>query len=379
VGAQIALSLVLLTNAGLLVRTLQAIRSIDSGMRAQDVFVAYPAPGPEGYGRTDNDSYYPQVVGRLEAIPGVRRVSVSLFKPAGGGTGGGERASSTRSAPDGPSAASLFIAVSPAFFDTLDVPLRSGRDFAWGDNSRAARVAVVSETLARHLFPNGAIGEHLRIGVAPAHQNLEVVGIVADAHLYDLKDPNLSAVYVPALQEPDPNGKCFVIRARGVSLADLNRAVEPLGLERVGSVQALAAITDRALLQERLTAAVSAFFGGVALLLAAIGLYGLLSYGVQQRQKEIGIRMALGAEPQRILTAFVREALVVALGGVAAGLTAALFSVRLVKSLLFGITPTDPTALAAAILSLVAIAIIGALLPAARAARVDPVTALRAE
>ena len=379
VGAQIALSLVLLTNAGLLVRSLQQIRSVDSGIRARNVFVAYPASGPGGYGSTDNDSYYPQVVGRLEAIPGVRRVAVSLSKPAGGGIGGGERAANARAAPDGPTTASLFSAVSPAFFDALDVPLRSGRDFTWRDNSRTSRVAIVSESLARRLFPNGAIGEHVRIGVAPAHQSLEVVGVAADAHLYDVKDPNLSAVYVPALQEPDPNGKCFVIRANGVSLADLNRAIEPLGREHVGSVQALAAITDGVLLRERLTAAVAAFFGGLALLLAAVGLYGLLSYGVTQRQKEIGIRMALGAEPRRILSAFVGEALAIALSGVAAGLAAALFSVRLVKSLLFGVTPTDPTALASAIVSLIAIAVVGALLPAARAARVDPVTALRAE
>jgi putative ABC transport system permease protein len=276
--------------------------------------------------------------------------------------------------------ASLFTAVSPAFFDTLGVALRTGRDFSWGDNSHANRVAIVSETLARRLFPNGnAIGQHVRIGVVPRRQNLEIIGVVSDARIYNLKDPNVAALYAPALQESDASYKCFVIRANGVSLADLNRAVDSLGREHIGSMRSIEYITNEVLLQERLTAGLAAFFGGLALLLAGIGLYGLMAYGVAQRRREIGIRVALGAEPRRVMADVVRDGVAVALGGVAIGFAAALASVQLVKSLLFGVTPHDPVTLLLAPALLIAIAIAASMLPAARAARVDPMVALRTE
>jgi predicted permease len=381
VVVQIALSLVLLINAGLLVRTLQQIRAVDSGMRADDVLVAYPGELPGGYTGINNDAYYPQVVERLQSVPGVSRVAVSTSKPAGGGgLGEGERVSSVNAPADATGIASLFTAVSPAFFDTLGVALRTGRDFSWGDNSHANRVAIVSETLARRLFPNGsAIGQHVRIGVVPRRQNLEIVGVVSDARIYNLKDPNAAALYAPALQEPDASYKCFVIRANGVSLADLNRAVDSLGREHIGSMRSIEYITNEVLLQERLTAGLAAFFGGLALLLAGIGLYGLMAYGVAQRRREIGIRVALGAEPRRVMADVVRDSVAVALGGVAIGFVAALATVQLVKSLLFGVTPHDPVTLFVAPASLIAIAIAASMLPAARAARVDPMVALRAE
>jgi predicted permease len=383
VGAQIALSLVLLTNAGLLVRTLQQIRAIDSGMRSDDVMVAYPGPRPGGYRGVDNDSYYPRVLERIAAMPGISRAAISLLKPAGGGNGGGERVSRIASASDGAAGggSSLFGSVSPGFFETIGVALRSGRDFSWADNSRGRRVAIVSETLARQMFPAGdGIGQHVRIGVLPRRQDVEVIGIVADAHMYDLKDPNLAAVYVPALQEPESvNFKCFVIRGQRVSLSALNGVLDAFGYERAGEAQTLAYITDRALLQERITAAIAAFFGGLALLLGAIGLYGMMSYDVTRRHREIGIRMALGANPAGVVRAILRDGCAVTLAGVAAGLAGALVSSRLVQSLLFGVTAYDPLTFLAAAAVLVTVAIAACLLPARRASRVDPLIALRAE
>jgi ABC-type antimicrobial peptide transport system permease subunit len=164
-----------------------------------------------------------------------------------------------------------------------------------------------------------------------------------------------------------------------VSRLDVKRSVESLGREEIGNSEALSYITGRTLLQERMTAALAGFFGTLALILAAIGLYGLMSYAVTARRREIGIRVALGAEPRRILAGVLGDGLAVTLAGVAAGFAGALVTVRLVKSLLFGITPYDPMTLAAAAVSLIVITVIACLFPAARAARVDPALALRSE
>ncbi|HEX3704233.1 MAG TPA: ABC transporter permease [Vicinamibacterales bacterium] len=382
VAAQVALSVVLVMSAGLLVRTLQQIRAVPSGMRADDVTVAYPSPRPGGYEGVDNDSYYPTVIGRLNAVAGVRGAAVSVTKPGGGGIGGGERVENAATPPEaGAGIGAVFAGVSPGFFDTVQIPLRSGRDFRWSDHSRAARVAIVSQTLARRLFPSGnALGQRVRVGVAPWRQSLEVVGVAADARIYDLKDSNLSAVYVAALQQPDSvNWKCFVIRGAGVSAESVRAAVDPLGAERIGRTEALTYIMDRVLLQERLTAMLAGFFGGLALLLAAIGLYGLMSYAVAQRRRDIGIRLALGAAPRRVTAEVLRDGLRITLTGVGVGFAAALASVQLVKSLLFGVTPYDPLTASIAPIALVIVATLACLLPALRASRVDPIVALRAD
>jgi predicted permease len=381
VAAQIALSLVLLTNSGLLVRTLFAIRGVDSGMRTDDVHVAFvSAKNGGGYRGVDNDLYYPQVLERLAAVPGISQASISLFKPAGGGGGIGEHVAKSAAPADATGPVSLLNAISPGFFATLGIPLKSGRDFGWRDNSRGAPVAIISETLARQMFPGGdALGQHLRVGVVPRRQDLEVIGVVADARVYDLKDPNLAIVYVAAMQEPDASYKCFVLRGPHVAIADLDRALDVFGYERVSQTQTLEHITESVLLQERMTATLAAFFGGLALLLGAIGLYGLMSYDVTHRAREIGIRLALGANPAQVLRTILRDGLTITAAGVIVGLAGAWASVRLVASLLFGLTPHDPITLIAAAVLLTAVAMIACILPARRAAATDPMTVMRAD
>jgi predicted permease len=381
VAVQVALSLVLIVNAGLLIRSLGQVRAVPLGMQSRNVIVAYPGPRPGGYRNVDNDSYYPAVVARLEAVPGVQRAAVSNFKPAGGGTGGGEPVSSVATPADAGGAVSMFMSISPGLFDALGMPIQAGRDFTWSDGSHSRRVAIVSATLARTLFPAGdAIGQRVRSGVLPRRQDLEIVGVVADAHLYDLKDPNLAALYTPSLQEPDiVDGKCFVVRGAGVSVAALQHAVDALGVERFSNVQPVDDIVDRVLLQDRVTAVVAGFFGALAMLLAAIGLYGLMSYEVSRRRREIGIRMALGAVPARVVRTVVGDGLAVAGAGAAAGLAASVITVRLVKALLFGIGAHDTLTMVAAPALLVTIAAIACVVPAARAARTEPMIALRAE
>ncbi len=382
VTAQVALSLVLVANAGLLVRSLALTRAIQTGVdRTDGVLVAYPGQAQRGaYDTVDNDSYYPDVLQRIAAVAGVRRVGVSLLKPA---TGGGF---SDLVAPvSDPSVLTRGVEstrspVSPGFFDVVGIPLVVGRDFDWSDRSTGRRVTILSQSLARRLFgDHEPIGQHVRVGLSPDRQDLEVVGVVADARLYNVKNDNVFAAYTPALQDPNASGKCFVIRGSGISYPELRRAVEGLGRERIGDIVTLRYITDRALLQERLTALLSGFFGALALLLAGIGVFGLMSYSVAQRRREIGIRLALGANPRRMVIDVVRDGLGVTLTGVAIGLIAAIATVQFARSLLSGLTPYDPVTLLAAPALLVATAVIACWLPAMRAARVDPMIALRVE
>jgi len=382
VVVQVGLSLVLLMNAGLLVRSLQELHAVDSGMRTDDVFVVYPSAKPGGYQGVDHDSYYPAVVQRLAAITGVRDVSVSLSKPAAGVSPVPEPVSRVVDAP-GASQEILAArtAVSPGFFNTLGMTVVTGRDFDWRDHSRSRRVAVISQSLAARVFGGQAVvGQRIRIGVTPETQDVEVVGIVGDARLYNLKDSNVAGAYVPALQTPDPAGKCFVIRGQGVSVAAIRQAVESLGVELIKSrVESLDFIVGRALLQERLLAACAAFFGALALLMAGVGLYGLTSYHVSERVREIGIRMALGADAGRVLAGVVGDGVRITVVGELIGGAAALAVAQLLRALLFGVATYDMVTMITAPALLLAISIVACLGPASRAARVDPLLTLRAE
>lgn len=379
VAAQVGVSLMLLVHGGLLVRSLQKVRAVSSGMEVRDVVVAYPGPRPGGYHSVDNDTYLRSLVSRLEQIPGVQRVAIANFKPAGGGIGGGELVSQTESATGAEGVRATFMSVSPQMFDVLRIPMREGRDFSWNDRARSRRVAVVSQTLAERLF-NGApaLGRHVRVGLDPRRQDIEIVGIVSDAHIYDLKDPNLASIYVAALQEPDlVDGKCLVIRGPGVSLQSLAAAVSPFGYEDVSSVESLEHIIDRVLLQDRLVAMFATFFGAIALLLAAVGVCGLMSFEVNQRLRELAIRAALGAERHDLVRQVVGDGIGVTAVGLIAGVLLALSSVGVLRSLIFGVTPYDVTTMVAALATLTGVAILACVPPALRASNADPTSILR--
>ena len=257
----------------------------------------------------------------------------------------------------------------------------AGRDFDWRDHSHSRRVAVISQSVADRVYGGrAALGQRVRIGTTADSQDVEVVGIVADARLYDLKDSNVAAAYVPALQTADPAWKCYVLKGQGVSMAAVQQAVESLGVELINSpVESLSFIVDRALLRERLVAAFAAFFGALALLMAGVGLYGLTSYHVSERRREIGIRMALGADARRVMGGVVGEAIQITAVGVLVGGAAALATAQLLRTLLFGVTAYDPVTMITAPSLLLMIALAACVEPAARAARVDPMLALRAE
>jgi len=381
VGTQLALSLVLLTTAGVLIRSLAELRALNTGIERSDkVFVAYPeAARPGAYSTVDNDSYYRDVLARIEELPGVKRAGVSLLKP-GSGAGFRDAVIPLGVTVDRAGVAATRSPVSPGFFEAIGLRIVKGRDFDWRDSSRGRGVTVLSESLARRLFGDAdPIGQRVRMGLAPSRDGLEVIGLVSDARVYDLKDPDLMAAYTAALQDPNSSLKCFVIRGDNLSSTGLHAAVEQLGLERVGNIVTLQYITDRSLLLERLTATISSFFGSLVVLLAGVGLFGLMSQAVTQRRKEIGIRMAVGANRRRVMWDVVRDALTVTLSGLAAGLLAALATVKAVETLLFGVRPEDPLTLSLAAGALIVTAIVACAQPALSASRVDPLIALRAD
>jgi hypothetical protein len=301
-----------------------------------------------------------------------------LLKPAAGG-GGGNTPVARQDTPED-AVVSDRTPVAPSFFRVLGIALRQGRDFSWADSSRSRPVAILSESLARRLFADAdPVGAHVRVGLDPARQDVEVIGVVGDTRLYDLKHPNVNAVYIPALQDADASYKCLVVRGSGFAYADLKRSVESLGQEILGRMDTLDHITNQALLEERLVAMLAGCFGALALLLAGIGLHGVMSYAVAARMREIGIRMALGAEPRRVVAKVVGDGVGITIAAAIVGLAAALALSRLMASLLFGVTTHDALSFFAAPALLVVVAIVACVVPAARAARIDPAIVLRFE
>jgi predicted permease len=278
-----------------------------------------------------------------------------------------------------------FNQVSVDYFKTLKLQLVAGRDFGVVDSPNSPRVAIVNETLARSLHETNPIGHRVVVEEVPdwPETAYEIVGVARDAKFEELREQPIPMVYLPSLQEPHPGaGRQFLIRSNlppaeitaavGRALTEINPALDV-------SFQGFKPMVEESLLRERLMATLSGFFGVLALLLASIGLYGILSYGVASRTNEIGIRMALGARSRDVLSLILREAVLLVVIGVAVGLPAVFLATRFASSLLFGLSPTDPLSLSLAGLLMLAVALIAGYLPARRATKVDPLVALRYE
>ncbi len=273
--------------------------------------------------------------------------------------------------------------VTPGYFHAIDAPVKAGRAFDDRDRDGAPQVAIVSEAFARHFFGNGsAIGKRLGFDTQSAGREMEIVGVAADIKRTDLWGKAPRVVYRPAAQVPDFL-ESIEIRTAGdpASLApQVKRTIAEVSPDLpVTAVEPLSARLDVVLRQERMLSRFPMVFGLLALVLAAIGLYGVLAYSVSQRTNEIGLRLALGAGRRQVLWMVLKQALAWVGLGAAAGIAATLAAGRLVASLLFGLDPHDPTTMVLASLALVAVSVAAAWWPARRAARLDPVTALRTE
>jgi predicted permease len=276
----------------------------------------------------------------------------------------------------------LMEMVSPRFFDTIRIPRIQGRDFTWQDDAHGAPVVIVNATLSHRLFPQGnAVGQRIRIGRDPVRQALEIVGVVGDAPVGNIREPDVPVAFRPIPQEPRFAGVPDInVRTSGNVKAvgeRLRETVASLGRHYLRSLSTLEEQVDQALLQERLVAWLSSFFAGLAVLLACIGVYALLTYAVARRTREIGVRMALGASRPSVVRLIVGEGLTLALLGVVLGVPAAVAAGRLIGALLYGLGPTDAVTLTSATAMFIIVAAIAGLLPAYRASTIDPMAALR--
>jgi predicted permease len=277
--------------------------------------------------------------------------------------------------------------VTPGYFRTFGIAMLEGRGFTDADNETAPRVAMFNEAAARFYFGGRSpLGAQVRFR-SPREKEptpYEVVGVVKNSRYLNLREPDTRMIYLPEAQKRDQfGGLTLAVRAEGKPaglIAAISNEVRGAGSDiLLTNIATLDEQVDRSLVQERLVATLSLFFGLLALLLACIGLYGVMSYDVARRTHEIGVRMALGASSRQVLQLVLRESLLWVALGVAAGMGAALATTRWVESLLFGLRPHDPLAIGLAAIVLLAVAAIAAYLPARRASRVDPMAALRCE
>lgn len=381
VSSQVAFSLVLLLGAGLLAKSFERLRSSDLGFQTDNVLEVSLYPKPSAYQDLDLNRYHSQLLERVSSIPGVLSAGYSNNSTVGGQEIGwqddvlpesGDPATTVRVRAYG-------TMVSPGFFRTLGIPLLGGRDFNQTDDQRHPRVAIVNSSLAARLFPNGdAIGKRIRI---VALRNIEIVGVAGNARIFDLRDRAAPAIFLSYLQTPPAWGGLIVhSKEPPERLArTLGHEIESLGREYPFWTGTIAEVMSQQLAKERVTAMLSGFFAFLAALLACVGLYGLMSYRVTHRTREIGIRVALGAQRVFVLWIVLREALALVLLGVAIGIPSALVAARLIASSLFGISASDLPTIAAASLLLLLVALLAGFLPAWRASGIDPAVALRTE
>jgi putative ABC transport system permease protein len=386
VAFQLALSMILLVGTGLFLRSFRNLTTLNPGFERNGVLLVMMDVHNANVPKEARVTFYAQILDRLKSIPGVSSASQDWFVPMSGHEWNDDIAVDGYKPAAGEEPLVWFNWITPDYFTTLRTPLLAGRPFDGRDTASSEQVAIVNESMAQHFFPGASpLGKYFRVteGGLASSQPLRIVGVVKDSKYDSLREDYLPFAYVPLTQMTQvEDGSVFQIRAY-VSPDSLIPAVRDSigGVNKSVSMQfgTLAQMVDDTLVQERLLATLSGFFGGLALLLTAIGLYGVMAYAVTQRTHEIGIRMALGAQPRSILTLVMRDVAILLATGAAAGIIGALWLTRLVQQLLFGLKANDLGTLALATGALVLIALIASYLPARRAMRVDPMVALRYE
>jgi len=381
VAAQIALSLLLLTGAGLYVRTLTNLVRINPGFATENLLLFQVIPRQAGYQGAQLAEFYGRVQQSLAAIPGVRSAALTQFKLLGGMMSGGSFfLLPGRTFEGGLEPQAHRLTVSETFFATMGLPVLVGRGLSVGDVEGAPRAVVVNETFARrYLSAENPLGQILR---RKDDTDWQIVGVCRDAKYTDIKNDIPPTVYF-SFRQDSVGGAYFALRTSLPPLAVATAARKAVAAidPRIplSDITTQKQVRDKRISQERLFATLCGALAGLAVLLSCIGLYGLMAYNVARRTSEIGLRMALGATGRHVAFPVLREALLLSLIGVAVGLPAAFAAGRLIRSQLYGVAPYDPLALAAAVGALVAVALFAAWLPARRAARIDPMVALRCE
>jgi len=380
---EVALALMLLICSGLMIRSFIRLQRVNPGFNPNNALVVNIALPGRKYPNSDHHlAFFSQLVERTSALPGVVAAGLTQSLPIQGDYLLGFNIQGRPPAPPGEDKSTNYYAVTPGYFKAMGIPLLRGRLFTEQDNNNAARVAIINETMARQYFPDeDPIGKGISVTQGPERFR-EIVGIVGDVKQYGLAQPSTLQTYDPYLQMPF-SGVTLVVRTEN-NPASLSGAIrsEVLAIDReqpVSRIRTLDQIISGSVQQQRFLMLLLGVFAAVALILAAVGLYGVMSYAVTQRTHEIGIRMALGANAGNVLRLVVGHGMMLAMIGVAIGLAGAFAVTRLMATLLFSVSTTDPVTFAGISVLLTGVALVACLGPAHRATRVDPMVALRHE
>ncbi len=381
VAGQMTLCLVLLVAAGLLTRTLYNISRVDIGFQPAGITVFRISAADSGYRLARGREFYRQVHDRLASLPGVQSVASSLLGPYMNGSAGTNVFIDKAAAQAAQDVGSLTDCLSAGYFSTLGTPLVAGREFAVTDRDDSPPVAMVNEAFARQYLGTNALGSRIRF--SPNRPWKEIVGVVRNMAWTNAQEKRVPFVYVPISQVSQELGALqWYVRSRPGSqaAAAIRRVIHDLDPNvPVNALEDYTAKVDEAAYLQRLLAVLASVFGGLATLLVALGLYGLISWTFAQRTTEIGIRMALGATRRNIAALIAREVGTLVMFGVVPGIVVALAAGAVIASQLFGVSAHDPFVLGSAALALLAAVGVAALMPALRAARIEPADALRSE
>jgi predicted permease len=380
--SQVALSLVLLTGAGLFLQTLRNLSGQDLGFDREHVLLVWTAPGQAGRSGQALVPFFAKLPGQIGALPEVRAASVSTngLLNASYGSGPVLRVEGYT----GPEPAAAWNVVAPRYFESVGMRLLLGRDFTGHDTEGAPHVAVVNKSMAYRLFGSGnPIGRRFGKGRESGYP-WEIVGVVNDAKDAAARDQGRMMFYVPYGQDvAHLRSMCLTVRTSGspnsaaAQIREQLHSIDPnLPVLKIDTIEQQ---LDSQLVQDRLISAIAGFFGVLAVLLACLGLYGVMSYMVARRTNEIGVRMAMGATRGQVLTRVLQESLALVAAGILIGLPATIAAARLIANRLFGVGASDPATIGSAVLLLIAVAALAGLLPARRASKVDPMVALRYE
>jgi predicted permease len=382
VTAQVALSFLLLFGAGLFVRSLENLKTTDTGVALDNLVTFQLSPALNAYTDEKTMQFYRALQDRLRASPGVKSAAFATVPILSGDEWDSTTSVEGHQAKDGEDMQACMNALSPGYFEAMQIPILEGRDFTWMDAREKSTVAIVNRRYAEHFFPGrSAVGKHLGRGGGPKTKlDIEIIGVVADSLYEGPREGVRRQVFVPNWGK---NSAAFYVRTRSASssaYALIRNEVKALDAAMpVYQLKTLESQLDQTLLTDRLIALLSAGFGLLATVLASVGLYGVMAFVVARRRKELGIRLALGAQPRLVIWLVMKEVLVLLAIGLAIGVPAALALGRYVSSQLYGIQGHDPWVATMTMLLLTAVSAAAGLIPAHRASRINPILALRHE
>ncbi len=382
VVVQVALSLVLLIGAGLFLKSLRNLRQIDTGFHTDHLMSFAINPSLNGYDAARAVPLFDRLIASVKSLPGVRSEGVSQTPLLTGDNNLDSIEVPGRERKDGEPTPNANL-VNPGFFSTMGIPLLAGREFTQADGESAPRVAIVNDTFADAYFEHGnALGRHFHF-VSDKKTEIEIVGIVKTGKYTDLREEKQRFIFCPYAQGYTSGSMTFYVRTsqQPESIASaLRQTVRGADANLpISELKTMEQEIDESVFADRIVSTLSAFFGLLATLLAAIGLYGVISYSVSRRTAEIGIRVALGANQRMVLELVLKEGLALILIGVACGSAAAFAVTRLIANLLYNVPAKDPVTFATFAAVLIGVALVAIYIPARRAARLDPVIALRTE